>query len=123
MCWWFDDNTGILLPEAAWYDYNSDWTTYPVGQKAANPFGLYDVHGNVSEWVYDWFDPEFYQTCAEGCKDPLGPDEGSYRIFRGGSWRTCAESVRAANRSFLPPDYRDFTLGFRLVRTAPAPED
>jgi formylglycine-generating enzyme required for sulfatase activity len=108
-----------LLPEAAWYGYNSDWTTHPVGQKAANPFGLYDVHGNVFEWVYDWFDPGYYQTCAEGCEDPRGPDEGSRRVVRGGSWGSSAWLVRAAYRDGGSPGRRDGYLGFRLARSAP----
>jgi len=119
VCSWNDDNAGILLPDAAWYAYNSDWTTHPVGQKAANPFGLYDVHGNVFEWVYDWFDPGYYQTCAEGCEDPRGPDEGSVRVNRGGSWGNGAGSVRAADRDGGSPGRRDGYLGFRLARSAP----
>ncbi|HPC93017.1 MAG TPA: formylglycine-generating enzyme family protein, partial [Myxococcota bacterium] len=118
-----EDPLGILLPEAAWYRYNSDRTTHPVGQKAANPFGLYDVHGNVFEWVYDWFDPEYYQTCDEGCEDPRGPDGGSLRAVRGGSWLDRALNVRAADRDGDSPDRRYHYIGFRLARTAPAPED
>jgi len=113
-----EDPLGILLPEAAWYGYNSDWTTHPVGQKAANPFGLYDVHGNVSEWVYDWFG-NYDSFCAEGCEDPRGPDEGSYRVFRGGSWLSHAKYVRAANRDNRSPGRRHGSLGFRLARSAP----
>ncbi|OPZ45528.1 MAG: Serine/threonine-protein kinase pkn1 [Bacteroidetes bacterium ADurb.BinA104] len=110
------DPLGILLPEAAWYGYNSDWTTHPVGQKAANPFGLYDVHGNVSEWVYDWFG-NYDSFCAEGCEDPRGPDEGSYRVNRGGSWYSDARSVRAANRRGGVPGDRRAYLGFRVARS------
>ena len=123
VCMGADDNAGILLHEAAWYNYNSEGRTHPVAQKAANPFGLYDVHGNVFEWVYDRFDTGYYQTCSEGCEDPLGPDEGSFRVGRGGSYFCIAGSVRAAFRGFSPPYFRDFNLGFRLARTAPAPED
>jgi formylglycine-generating enzyme required for sulfatase activity len=117
VCW--QDPLGILLPEAAWYGYNSDWTTHPVGQMAANPFGLYDVHGNVWEWVYDWFDFEYYQTCAAGCKDPRGPDESFGRVYRGGSWSFDAWSVRAAYRDYDSPGYREYDLGFRLARSLP----
>ncbi|HHW97195.1 MAG TPA: formylglycine-generating enzyme family protein, partial [Oligoflexales bacterium] len=123
VCMGADDNAGILLHEAAWYNYNSEGRTHPVAQKAANPFGLYDVHGNVFEWVYDWFDPGYYQTCDEGCEDPRGPDEGLHRVVRGGSWGYYAGFVRAAFRNFGGPDHRDVGVGFRLARTAPAPED
>ena len=112
------DPLGILLPEAAWYGYNSDWTTHPVGQKAANPFGLYDVHGNVSEWVYDWFG-NYDSFCAEGCEDPRGPDEGSFRVIRGGSWSDGAWFVRAAFRNDFDPRVRYAYVGFRLARSLP----
>jgi len=118
VCSWNDDNAGILLPDAAWYAYNSGCTTHPVGLKAANPFGLYDVHGNVSEWVYDRFGA-YDSFCAEGCVDPVGPDEGSYRVNRGGSWSDGAWFVRAAFRNDFDPRVRYAYVGFRLARSAP----
>ena len=119
VCMGADDNAGILLHEAAWYNYNSEGRTHPVAQKAANPFGLYDVHGNVFEWVYDWFDPGYYQTCDEGCEDPRGPDEGLHRVVRGGSWSSYARVVRAAFRNDFDPRVRYAYVGFRLARSLP----
>jgi len=110
------DPLGVLIPEAGWYQYNSNGTRQ-VGLKAANPFGLYDVHGNVWEWVFDWYDSEYYQTCVESCKDPLGPDERIYRVHRGGSWFDGADRLRSADRSKASPVNRYFNVGFRLVRS------
>jgi formylglycine-generating enzyme required for sulfatase activity len=124
VCEQSDDNAGILLHEAAWYSYNSEDRPHPVGLKAANPFGLYDVHGNVSEWVYDWFDLGYYQTCAyEGCVDPLGPDEGPARVIRGGAWDNDAWHVQAASRGVVDPGHHDVGVGFRLARSVPLDED
>ena len=119
VCSWNDDNAGILLPEAAWYRYNSGLTTHPVGQKADNPFGLYDVYGNVWEWVYDYWSDSYDSFCAEGCEDPLGPPIGFITVVRGGSWDGDARRVRSAVRGNFTPDYRVETLGFRLARSAP----
>ncbi|HHW97981.1 MAG TPA: formylglycine-generating enzyme family protein, partial [Oligoflexales bacterium] len=110
------DPLGVLIPEAGWYRYNSDGTRQ-VAQKEANPFGLYDVHGNVWEWVFDWHSPNYYGTCDEVCKDPQGPTEGSERVHRGGSWFDCANYLRSAVRSKGAPDGRHGNVGFRLVRS------
>ena len=120
VCVWDDNNAGISLHQAAWYSYNSNDITHKVGQKAANPFGLFDVHGNVSEWVNDWFDYyDYYRTCAGGCEDPLGPSSGGERSVRGGSWTGAAKFTRSGYRSFSDPTYAINYVGFRLVRTAP----
>ncbi|HHW97095.1 MAG TPA: formylglycine-generating enzyme family protein, partial [Oligoflexales bacterium] len=123
VCEQSDDNAGILLPEAAWYSYNSNWRTHPVAQKAANPFGLYDVHGNVWEWVHDWYDPDYFSNCPDDCVDPVVPSEGSKRGHRGGSWYDIARALRSAVRSNGPPVNFHNNVGFRLVRTAPFDED
>ena len=75
--------------------------THPVGQLKANPFGLYDVQGNVWEWTADWYDEDFYKVSPS--TDPVGPNRGSDRVARGGH----------------SPDYRCGNLGFRLLRTSP----
>ncbi|MDL2269434.1 formylglycine-generating enzyme family protein [Desulfosarcina sp. OttesenSCG-928-A07] len=99
------------LGNYAWYDRESG--PYSVGQKRANKWGLYDVHGNVYEWVADWYQEDYY-TDNPG-KDPQGPSSGKYRVIRGGSWFFSAEDCRSANRNFNSPDHRISSLGFRLA--------
>jgi formylglycine-generating enzyme required for sulfatase activity len=104
----FGDNDSFLSV-VAWYWDNADRKTHPVGGKAANVLGLYDVHGNVAEWCADWFDE--YETGS--VTDPTGPSTGSYRVIRGGSWFYDAASCRAAIRDGDAPGLRDGHIGFR----------
>ncbi len=101
------------LDEYAWYYENSGEKTHPVGQKKPNPWGLYDMHGNVWEWCQDWYGdyPKGHVT------DPTGPSRGSYRVIRGGSWGNGAYYCRSAERGDSSPAYRHFNVGFRLART------
>ena len=101
------------LDSVGWYDENSGEATHPVGQKQANAWGLYDMLGNVVEWTGEW-----YGNYRGTVTDPTGPATGSFRVRRGGSWYAIASDARAAFRFFCPPDSRDSSLGFRLVRTA-----
>lgn len=78
----------------------------------ANPFGLFDMHGNVMEWCQDWHGP---YPAAEAA-DPAGPSGGLARVYRGGGWYSLAVYCRSALRSYQPPDDRDIDLGFRLLR-------
>ncbi|MFT5198507.1 MAG: sulfatase modifying factor 1, partial [Planctomycetota bacterium] len=82
-----------------------------------NSWGLYDMHGNVYEWCSD----RFGNYPSGNAVDPSGPESGVYRVFRGGSWYSDGRDCRAANRRRFTPSFRDFDLGFRLVRTAPTP--
>jgi formylglycine-generating enzyme required for sulfatase activity len=104
------------LVESAWHEANSQGKTQPVGQKKPNDFGLHDMHGNVREWVQDWYAPDSYS--AELAIDPQGPQAGSYRVYRGGSWHSATKYCRAAFRGFDLPANDDYSVGFRLVRTA-----
>lgn len=88
--------------------------THPVGQKLANPWGLHDVHGNVWEWVQDWYDPRYYANSP--ANDPQGPASGSQRVVRGGSWHSTGDGWRSAFRRAYEPDYRGISIGLRLVR-------
>mgnify|MGYP001336638024 CR=1 FL=1 len=83
-----------------------------MGQKRANAWGLYDLHGNVWEWVWDWYGP----YTKEPQHNPTGPEEGSIRVIRGGSWYNVAGSCRSAIRYRIDPGIRDGHLGFRLAR-------
>jgi formylglycine-generating enzyme required for sulfatase activity len=111
----FGDDPG-QLGEYAWYTDNSGGQTHPVGQRQPNAWGLYDMHGNVWEWVQDWYGT----YAAEPVTDPQGPSSGSNRVVRGGSWYNDARFCRSACRSYAPPGHRrGVVLGFRLLRMAP----
>jgi formylglycine-generating enzyme required for sulfatase activity len=96
----------------AWCAENSDGTTHAVGTRKPNPWGLYDVLGNVQEWVHDWYGP--YPARAT---DPVGPASGSGRVFRGGCWFDPAADVRFTARRRNAPDVRLAFRGFRVART------
>jgi formylglycine-generating enzyme required for sulfatase activity len=97
----------------AWYWDNANNRTYPVGQLQPNPWGLYDMHGNIWEWVEDRY--ESYP--AGPVVDPMGPFIDWYRANRGGGWNNHARLCRSSNRNADPPDHCASSLGFRLLRT------
>jgi formylglycine-generating enzyme required for sulfatase activity len=94
--------------EVAWYNKNSGGQTHTVGEKRPIGFGLYDVLGNVEEWVNDWYD---YQNSPS--QDPSGPASGQARVLRGGSWVIYPGDVRVLPRVGLVPGDWDYDLGFR----------
>ncbi|MCY3019208.1 MAG: formylglycine-generating enzyme family protein [Planctomycetota bacterium] len=107
-------DTDADLYRAAWYGASCKSTTHPVGQKAANAFGLHDMHGNVFEWCADCF--EKYKPGA--AVDPQGPSEGQDHVLRGGSWSYPPEYCRSASR-WLGSDSRFVDFGFRVVVEVP----
>jgi formylglycine-generating enzyme required for sulfatase activity len=96
-----------------WYWHNAGEKTHSVGQKGSNPWGLYDMHGNVWEWVQDWYGKGYYSD-STGI-DPRGPSSGTARVLRGGSWIDDASGCSAAYRNFFTPGDRSGLHGFRLV--------
>ena len=101
------------LRKYAWWRGNAETETRPVGQKLPNPWGLYDMYGNVGEWVQDWYDADYYGSSPE--TDPKGPSSGSFRVFRGGSWLDYAFDCRSTTRNASSAEENFIFIGFRLA--------
>ena len=98
----------------AWYQGNSGGRTHPVGTKSPNGLGIYDMSGNVWQWVQDWSDPSYYRESPRS--NPQGPAIGSLHVMRGGSWLSPAWCARAACRGWLPDDFKRINhCGLRLA--------
>ena len=103
------------LEDVAWYLDNANERTHPVGERQANAWGLYDMLGNVWEWVWDGYGDD----AAGAATDPLAHDPSADRVVRGGSWATRARDVRAAHRDGYASGLRYSHVGFRLSRSLP----
>lgn len=134
----FGDNPK-KLGDYAWYFANSDEKYHPVGKKKPNPWGLYDMHGNVSEWVLDQYDPKYYYKFGKGklSLSPLNIPTKLYpRVVRGGSWDDDAEQLRSSSRFGSSKEWKvqdpqlpqsvwyhtdALQVGFRIVRPLRVP--
>ncbi len=109
---------GSSTPGAvAWYSENSGKRTHPVGQKQANELGLYDLSGNVYEWVQDCVNDNYRGAPTDGRAWESGDCHG--RVLRGGSWYLYPRLLRSAHRRWVTADYRNFNFGFRIARSLP----
>ncbi len=97
----------------AWHWENSSRQTHPVGEKKPNGYGLYDISGNVWEWVADWYDPKYYQTRLSN--NPPGPFNGKHRVLRGGSFMDKPSGLSVTRRNWDLPGARFKNFGFRCA--------
>ena len=114
---------GNVEPTAKHLNYNQRWigekTLMPVGSYEAgkSPFGVYDVAGNVWEWVNDWYDAQYYEKSPR--KNPQGPKTGSKKVIRGAGWQNETPTVRIFTRVESDPTVRNESTGFRCAADAP----
>ncbi|WP_406657418.1 formylglycine-generating enzyme family protein [Methanolobus sp. ZRKC2] len=108
----FGDDTAELT-NYAWYDANSEDKIHSVGLKEPNSWGLYDMHGNVAEWVQDEYHSNYFKAPTDSSEWTGGVDR---RVFRGGSWMSDDVNCRSADRNDISPGSRKEYIGFRVVK-------
>jgi formylglycine-generating enzyme required for sulfatase activity len=123
---YFFGDSPSQLADYAWFETNSGGHPQPVGQKKPNPWGLYDICGNLWQWCNDFYGVEYYAQSPG--KDPRGPKEGDTKVVRGGAWKFSGDNCRCGYRYNENPGYVDVCFGydiygFRCVRNAPTRQD
>jgi len=118
---YFFGNDPSKLRDYAWFEENSAGQPRPVGQKQPNPWGLYDMYGNVWHWCNDFYKVDYYQESS--AENPKGPKTGDNKVVRGGAWKFSTQSCRSGYRYNEDPGYADVCFGydiygFRCVRSA-----
>ena len=123
---WVDNTTlwncgNTWVNSAGWSSADAASKTHQVGLKDANGFGLYDMHGNVWEWCWDWYDANYYATFTASTNptspvNPMGPSSGTSRVVRGGVWVFAATNLRSAYRGISGPYSSGSDMGLRIVR-------
>jgi formylglycine-generating enzyme required for sulfatase activity len=117
--------------DVAWFNTNSGSMTHPSGTKAPNGLGIFDMNGNVMEWCWDWYGSQYYKEQLNSASyrdsnnidiDPKGPDTGSERVRRGGSWNNAVNNVRSVYRASFNPASANWVNGFRVMRY-PKPDE
>ncbi len=114
---WSFGNDKPRLVQHGWFAVNSGDRTHKVGELRANPFGLYDMHGNVMEWCKDWHATGYYSSSSES--DPQGPSQTLHRVYRGGAWCFRPWSCRSVSRGGREPSYSHRARGFRVALEQP----
>ena len=110
-------NNPMIHEKYAWSRENAEGKTHVVGSLLPNDWGLYDIHGNVWEWVLDPYSSDYSKAVSQEDANRGNYGSGSYRVIRGGGWYDGAQVLRSAGRGILAPDGRYCLVGFRLVRT------
>ncbi len=101
------------LSAVGWFGGNMNGCAIGTGRKQPNELGIYDMSGNVWEWCWDWYDPDYYAVSP--FSNPLGPVSGTERVLRGGAWDEIPLTCRVACRGHCPPEERRANCGFRVV--------
>jgi len=109
---YFFGDAPLKLKDYAWFDKNAGGRPRPVGQKRANPWGLFDMCGNVWEWCNDFYGVDYYPASPR--QDPKGPEQGKTKVVRGGAWRFSADNLRSAYRYNENPGYADVCFGYDI---------
>jgi len=110
---WSGTNDVNELAEYAWYADNAAKKTHPVGQKKPNSLGIYDMSGNISEWILDRYHANYYRQSPK--ENPRGPESGGYRVLRGGNYYDTARHLRTSYRDQYSQSYRISCVGLRLM--------